>query len=154
MHALKRSLLLLGLCLYTSFAAGPFVWAAMMSLRTTTEIHNDHFGPPIPAHWDKFSDAWFNSNYSVYFANSLQVVVIAVAVVTIVGAMAAHCLARYPVSPEPRDLLRTILNNHLSPADYDHLAIPDPGRLRALQLQARPDAGLRRDPAAADHLYP
>jgi multiple sugar transport system permease protein/raffinose/stachyose/melibiose transport system permease protein len=95
MHALKRSLLLLGLCLYTSFAAGPFVWAAMMSLRTTTEIHNDHFGPPIPAHWDKFSDAWFNSNYSVYFANSLQVVVIAVAVVTIVGAMAAHCLARY-----------------------------------------------------------
>jgi multiple sugar transport system permease protein/raffinose/stachyose/melibiose transport system permease protein len=95
MGTLKRSLLLLSLCLYTTFAAGPFVWAAMMSLRTTTEIHTNHFGLPTPAHWDKFSQAWFNSNYSIYFANSLQVVLTAVAVVTIVGAMAAHCLARY-----------------------------------------------------------
>lgn len=95
MPALKRSVLLLVLCLYTSFAAGPFVWAAMMSLRTTTEIHRNHFGFPLPAHWIKFSEAWFNSNYSVYFANSLQVVLTAVAVVTIIGAMAAHCLARY-----------------------------------------------------------
>lgn len=95
MVALKRTLLLSALCLYTSFAAGPFVWAAMMSLRTTTEIHRDHFGLPIPAHWHKFAEAWFNSNYSVYFVNSLQVVVTAVAIVTLVGAMAAHCLARY-----------------------------------------------------------
>jgi ABC-type glycerol-3-phosphate transport system permease component len=95
MPTLRRSLLLLLLCLYTSFAAGPFVWAAMMSLRTTTEIHRDHFGLPMPAHWGKFADAWFNSNYSVYFTNSLQVVLTAVLVVTIVGAMAAHCLARY-----------------------------------------------------------
>lgn len=95
MHALKRPILLLLLCLYTLFAAGPFVWAAMMSLRTTTEIHRNHFGLPVPPHWDKFSDAWFNSNYSVYFTNSLQVVVTAVAVVTVIGAMAAHCLARY-----------------------------------------------------------
>ena len=34
--------------LYTSFAAGPFVWAAMMSLRTTTEIHRNHFALPDP----------------------------------------------------------------------------------------------------------
>ena len=55
MPALKRALLLLLLCLYTSFAAGPFVWAAMMSLRTTTEIHRNHFALPNPAHWEKFS---------------------------------------------------------------------------------------------------
>ena len=95
MALVKRSLLLMALCLYTSMAAGPFVWTAMMSLRTTTEIHANHFGLPSPAHWDKFSEAWFNSNYSVYFANSLQVVVVAVAIVTVIGAMAAHCLARY-----------------------------------------------------------
>jgi ABC-type glycerol-3-phosphate transport system permease component len=95
MPALKRALLLLLLCLYTSFAAGPFVWAAMMSLRTTTEIHRNHFALPSPAHWEKFSEAWFNSNYGIYFANSSQIVVSAVLILTIVGSMAAHCLARY-----------------------------------------------------------
>jgi ABC-type glycerol-3-phosphate transport system permease component len=95
MPALKRALLLLLLCLYTSFAAGPFVWAAMMSLRTTTEIHRNHFGLPSPAHWEKFSEAWFNSNYGIYFANSSQIVVSAVVILTLVGSMAAHCLARY-----------------------------------------------------------
>jgi ABC-type glycerol-3-phosphate transport system permease component len=95
MQAVKRSALLLALSLYTAFAAGPFVWTAMMSLRSTTEISRGHFGLPIPAHWDKFPQAWFNSNYSVYFTNSALIVLSAVAIVTIVGAMAAHCFARY-----------------------------------------------------------
>ena len=94
----KRSFLLLVLTGYTIFAAGPFVWTAMMSLRTTTEIHHNHFAFPDPAHWDKFHDAWFNSNYATYFVNSVQVVVIAVVVLTLVGSMAAHCLARYKIS--------------------------------------------------------
>ena len=95
MPALKRALLLIVLCFYTAFAAGPFVWAAMMSLRTTTEIHRNHFAPPVPAHWDKFAEAWFNSNYGLYFVNSTQIVVSAVVILTIIGSMAAHCLARY-----------------------------------------------------------
>lgn len=95
MASLKRSLLLFALCLYTAFAAGPFVWAAMLSLRTTTEIHLNHFAFPDPAHWEKFPEAWFGSNYGTYFVNSLQVVVAAVLILTFVGAMAAHCLGRY-----------------------------------------------------------
>jgi ABC-type glycerol-3-phosphate transport system permease component len=95
MAAVARALVLLALCLYTAFAAGPFVWAAMLSLRTTTEIHRDHFALPDPPHWGKFAEAWFESNYATYFANSLQVVVSAVLIVTFVGAMAAHCLGRY-----------------------------------------------------------
>lgn len=90
-----RVLVLLLLAGYTAFAAGPFVWAAMMSLRTTTEITRNHYGLPIPAHWEKFGQAWFNSNYSVYFTNSVVVVVSAVIVLTFIGAMAAHCLSRY-----------------------------------------------------------
>jgi ABC-type glycerol-3-phosphate transport system permease component len=90
-----RAGLIVLVSLYTAFAAGPFVWAAMMSLRTTTEISRSHFGLPLPAHWDKFAQAWFNSNYSVYFTNSVYVVVSAVAVLTVIGAMAAHCLSRY-----------------------------------------------------------
>jgi len=92
---LTRAGLLMVLSVYTAFAAGPFVWAAMMSLRTTTEISRNHFGLPYPVHWEKFAAAWFNSNYSVYFANSVCVVVTAVALLTVIGAMAAHCLSRY-----------------------------------------------------------
>lgn len=95
MPVVTRTLVLLALSLYTAFAAGPFVWAAMLSLRTTTEIHLNHFAFPNPAHWEKFPDAWYNSNYATYFMNSLEVVLVAVLVLTIVGAMAAHCLARY-----------------------------------------------------------
>ncbi|HEX7075428.1 MAG TPA: carbohydrate ABC transporter permease [Hyphomicrobiaceae bacterium] len=95
MPVLTRTLVLLALSLYTAFAAGPFVWAAMLSLRTTTEIHLNHFAFPNPAHWEKFPDAWYNSNYATYFMNSIEVVIAAVVVLTIVGAMAAHCLARY-----------------------------------------------------------
>jgi ABC-type glycerol-3-phosphate transport system permease component len=93
--ALRKSLLLLALVAYTAFAAGPFVWAAIMSLRTTTEIMASHFALPNPMHWEKFPLAWFNSNYNVYFRNSAMIVLAAVAILTIVGAMAAHCLARY-----------------------------------------------------------
>jgi len=95
MVVLKRSILLLLLTGYTLFAAGPFVWAAMLSLRTTPEIHLDHFAFPDPARWENYANAWFNSNYATYFLNSVQVVVAAVIVLTLVGAMAAHCLARY-----------------------------------------------------------
>lgn len=92
---LKHALLLILLAGYTAFAAGPFIWVAIMSLRTTTEIMADHFALPATLHWDKFPTAWFNSNYNVYFKNSAMIVSAAVAILTIVGAMAAHCLARY-----------------------------------------------------------
>jgi ABC-type glycerol-3-phosphate transport system permease component len=81
--------------LYTLVTVGPFAWIAVLSLRATPEIFNNPYGPPVPAHWEKFAAAWFGSNYDVYFGNSLLVVGCAVAILTVVGAMAAHCLARY-----------------------------------------------------------
>jgi ABC-type glycerol-3-phosphate transport system permease component len=92
---LKQVVLVTGLAIYTMLAAGPFLWVASMSLRTTSEISKDHFKLPDKLHWEKFPDAWFNSNYGVYFTNSLLVVLSAVAILTLVGAMAAHCFARY-----------------------------------------------------------
>jgi ABC-type glycerol-3-phosphate transport system permease component len=81
--------------LYTVITGGPLLWVATMSLRTTAEIFRDPYGLPSPAHWGKFADAWTKSNYHTYFWNSTIVVVVAVAIVTVTGAMAAHCLARY-----------------------------------------------------------
>src|SRR4051794_28738881 len=43
---LTRSLLLVALAFYTAFSAGPFVWLASMSLRTTSEISANHYALP------------------------------------------------------------------------------------------------------------
>lgn len=83
------------LVVYTALAAGPFVWVASMSVRTTTEITRAHYAWPEVWHWDKFASAWFNSGYSTYFTNSSLVVGAAVLLLTGVGAMAAYALARY-----------------------------------------------------------
>jgi ABC-type glycerol-3-phosphate transport system permease component len=94
-RALRQALLLIGLSIYTAYAAGPFVWIGSMSLRTTSEISADHYALPETFHWSKFPAAWVQSNYGTYFWNSTIVVVSAVIVLTVIGAMAAHCLARY-----------------------------------------------------------
>jgi multiple sugar transport system permease protein/raffinose/stachyose/melibiose transport system permease protein len=95
MRAWKHGLLIAVLSLYTAYAAGPFLWTAVMSLRTTSEISANAYGLPFPAHWDKFLIAWTESNYGTYFYNSVVIVVGAVLILTVVGAMGAHCLARY-----------------------------------------------------------
>jgi len=91
----RRSPLLLFVIVYTVLAGGPFLWVAAMSLRTTPEIFASPYALPSRMHWEKFVDAWTKSNYGTYFWNSVIVVVTAVVVLTVVGAMVAHCLARY-----------------------------------------------------------
>lgn len=80
---------------YTIYTLGPFLWLATMSVRTTAEISGDHYAWPETFHWEQFYSAWVDSDFATYFWNSTFVVVGAVAVVTLVGAGAAHALARY-----------------------------------------------------------
>jgi len=94
-NAVSHVFLLIGLSLYTAYAAGPFAWTALMSVRTTPEISADPYAWPDVWHWGKYVEAWSTSNYATYFWNSTIVVSISVLILTIVGAMAAHCLARY-----------------------------------------------------------
>ncbi|MFH1609892.1 MAG: carbohydrate ABC transporter permease [Candidatus Bipolaricaulota bacterium] len=89
-----RTLLMLPVLVYTAFAAGPFVWTAVMSLRTTEEIYRNHYGLPIPAHWGKYYTAWTEFGYDLYFRNSAIVSCTGVILITIVGAMAAFGFAR------------------------------------------------------------
>ncbi len=91
----KQILLLSVLGIYTCFSAGPFFWIGVMSFRTTSEISNDPYALPEVMHWEKYLQAWTTSNYATYFWNSTVVVVGAVVALTIIGSMAAHCLARY-----------------------------------------------------------
>jgi ABC-type glycerol-3-phosphate transport system permease component len=94
MARLSKGLLLIPVLLYTAFSAGPFLWTAVMSLRTTDEIYRSHYGLPIPAHWGKFYTAWTEFGYETYFRNSAIVSVVAVAIITVVGAMAGYAFAR------------------------------------------------------------
>ncbi|MGY2053086.1 carbohydrate ABC transporter permease [Methylobacterium sp. JK268] len=90
-----RGALGLVIALYTLYTVGPFLWLATMSVRTTGEISADHYAWPSPVHWEQFRIAWVDSDFATYFWNSSAVVVAAVAVVTLIGAAAAHALARY-----------------------------------------------------------
>ena len=92
---LTHAVLLVLLTGYTLFSAGPFVWLASMSLRTTSEISANHYALPSILHWEKYPAAWFRSSYSTYFANSVEVVTAAVLALTLIGAMAAYAFARY-----------------------------------------------------------
>ena len=55
----------------------------------------DSYALPTHFHWDKYLTAWTTSHYGTYFWNSAVVVVAAVTILTLIGSMAAHCLARY-----------------------------------------------------------
>jgi len=91
---LTKGMLMLPILVYTAFSAGPYLWTAIMSLRTTDEIYRSHYGLPIPAHWVKFYVAWTEFGYDVYFRNSAIVAVAAVILITIVGALAGFGFAR------------------------------------------------------------
>jgi len=95
MAPLKKTALMSFIGIYTIVTGGPLLWVAVLALRTTPEILNNPYGLPTRLHWDKFAKAWSTSSYGLYFWNSTLVVVAAVAIVMVVGAMAAHCLARY-----------------------------------------------------------
>lgn len=91
----SRGILALVLGVYTIYQLGPFLWLATMSVRTTAEISADPYAWPSPLHLDQFRTAWVDSDFATYFWNSTLVVVGAVAVLTFIGAAAAHALARY-----------------------------------------------------------
>ena len=110
----KQTLLLIILSAYTAYSAGPFIWVAMMSLRTTPEISDNPYAFPMEFHWEKYKIAWSQSNYDIYFWNSVMVTGIAVLSVTIIGSMAAHCLARYRF-PGNRILLFVIFSTLIFP---------------------------------------
>ena len=116
--------------LYTVVTGGPLLWVATMSLRTTAEIFKNPYGFPSPAHWEKFADAWTKSNYSTYFWNSTVVVVIAVVLVTVIGAMAAHCLARYTFRGNRLVRFLILSGLVLPPQLADPRFVPDPARPR------------------------
>ncbi len=93
---IKKIPLLVFVLVCTVVTGGPFLWVASLSLRTTPEIFSHPYGFPFHPHLNKFVSAWTHSNYGQYFCNSTVVVVTAVLIVTLLGALASYGFARYP----------------------------------------------------------
>jgi raffinose/stachyose/melibiose transport system permease protein len=94
MRTLRSGAIMSILLAYTAWTVWPYLWTAFMSLRTTDEILRNYYGLPIPAHWDKFYEAWTRFGFANYLTNSVVVTAGSIAIVTVVGAMAAYVLGR------------------------------------------------------------
>jgi len=87
--------IVLALCfLFTAIVAGPFLWTFIMSFRLTTEIDANHYGLPIPLHFENYIYAFTKFGFAQYIANSTFVTVLALLIATSVTTMAAYGFAR------------------------------------------------------------
>ncbi len=88
---LSRGLVLAVFALSTLF---PFYWVLVSSLKDKHQIYANPFGLPANWHWGNYADIWQTAHLSRYFWNSLFISACAVAIMLMIGAMAAYVLAR------------------------------------------------------------
>lgn len=67
----------------------PFFWMVSTSLMTLGEATGRTFMPQVPQ-WDNYTEAWVDGKFSLYFVNSVKIVLI-----TITGQLAFCTLAAY-----------------------------------------------------------
>ncbi len=92
-----RALAHLGLFSYTLIAVVPVLMIVMNSFKTRRAIFGDPVALPGVGTFDLvgYATVFERSNFPLFFANSLIVTVVALALVLIAGSMAAHALAEY-----------------------------------------------------------
>jgi N-acetylglucosamine transport system permease protein len=73
----------------------PLLWVFMSSFKTTKQILDSPFSLPQKLDFTNYVNAWNGSGIGSYFANTLIVVVSALVIVMILGAMCAYVLARF-----------------------------------------------------------
>ncbi|MDX3659865.1 carbohydrate ABC transporter permease [Streptomyces sp. ID05-26A] len=72
----------------------PLVFTTNVALKTRREYVLDRFAPATSWNWDNLVRAWTSVGMSRYFLNSVIVVTCSVALLLLVGSMAAFALAR------------------------------------------------------------
>ena len=91
----RSAAVVLLLSAYAVVAVGPLLFMLLQSFRPSREIFDDPLGMPTELYLGNYSEAWREAKFATYFTNSVLVVVAAVALCTLVSAMAAYALARY-----------------------------------------------------------
>jgi ABC-type glycerol-3-phosphate transport system permease component len=94
---LSRTLIFTGLIGYAAWVVLPMVWVAYSSLKADAAIFRDAFALPRPGemHPENYLRAWREAHFSDYFLNSVIVTTASVALIVMLGAMAAYALARF-----------------------------------------------------------
>lgn len=90
-------LILTALAGYTVWVVFPMVWVAYSSLKADAAIFRDAFAlPPVDdLRTENYARAWTEARFGDYFFNSVLVTGTSVALIVILGAMAAYALARF-----------------------------------------------------------
>ncbi len=93
------------LLLYLAAVVFPMLWVLITSGKSTQEFFKNPIGPPraftAPSPASErtlvanYSHAWLGSHFGVYFLNSIKVVGISLALILLLGSMAAYVLARF-----------------------------------------------------------
>lgn len=94
---LSRILIFAVLAGYLLWVVYPMAWVAYSSLKTDEAIFREAFAlPPLGAlQTDNYVRAWGEARFGDYFFNSVIVTLSAVALIVLLGAMAAYALARF-----------------------------------------------------------
>lgn len=100
-NALRYALL----CAYLLAVVLPLLWVLTTSAKSTQQIYKDPFGLPrvltAPSRetarplLNNYRKAWVESRFSRYFLNSVFVVGVSLALILLLGSMAAYALARF-----------------------------------------------------------
>jgi len=94
---ISRFLIFAVLAGYLVWVVYPMAWVAYSSLKTDEAIFREAFAlPPLDAlQTDNYTRAWNEARFGDYFINSVLVTVTSVALIVLLGAMAAYALARF-----------------------------------------------------------
>lgn len=83
------------LVLYGFICLYPFFLMISSSFKTTADIFQNPFGLPTSPTFEAYRTAWDVGNFSSYFWNSVIVTVTSVALILLLGSMAAYPIGRY-----------------------------------------------------------
>lgn len=94
---ISQALLLLMLLGYAAWVVFPMIWVAYSSLKPDAAIFQNAFAlPPLgELHGENYVQAWREARFGDYFFNSVFVTATSVALIVMLGAMAAYALARF-----------------------------------------------------------
>jgi len=82
---------------YAAWLVFPMIWVAYSSLKSDSAIFRTPFALPAPdaLHAENYTHAWRQAHFGEYLGNSILVTVASVALIVLLGAMAAYALARF-----------------------------------------------------------
>jgi len=89
-----RPLLHLALIVWALASAAPLIWMLGASLQSNAEIYRDIHLIPEDPQWGNYAQAWDQSSFGQYFANSLLYTVSVVIGVVVIASLAAYAFAR------------------------------------------------------------